>query len=117
MARTVVEEIPAQGAQERHAARAKFGKKVVLAELLALPKHRLAFGHEDSDKIRLQHVPTIAVALGEKRIACFVGIIDAEITDEALMIVVLNVLQRGFRNPFAVGVFFFGITEQSERES
>ena len=62
-------------------------------------------------------VPTIAVALGEKRIAGFVGIIDAEITDEALVIMRLNVLQRGFGNHVAVGVFFFWIAEQSEGKS
>ena len=71
----------------------------------------------DGDEIRLHHVPAATIAFGEKRIAGFVRIVDTEITNEALVIVALDVLQRGFRNHVAVSVLFFGITEQSERKS
>src|SRR5262249_41170930 len=114
LAKSVVEKIPAQGAQQGYAASAEVGKKIILNELLPLPEHRLAFAHDHRDEIGLHHVPAATITFGEKRIASLVRIVRTEITNEALVIVILDVLQRGFLNHVAVSVFFVGITEQSK---
>jgi hypothetical protein len=53
-------------------------------------------------------------ALGEKRIAGLVGIGHPEVTNEAFVIMVFNVLQRGFRDHVAVGVFLFRVGEKPQ---
>lgn len=113
----IVEEIPSHRPQQRDAAHSKVGQKVVFGEFLALPEHRNAVAHQQGDQIGLQHVPECPVALGEQRIAGFVGIGGPEIAKEAFVIVVLDVLKCSFGDLVSVDRLPVGVAEEAQLQT
>src|SRR3569833_1137628 len=116
-ARPLLRQNRTQRPQQRDAAAAEVRQEIILGKLLALPQQRYALGHERRDEIRLQFVPAPAVAFLKERIAGLVRIAETEVADEALVVVVLDVLQRGLRHHVAVGALLLGVTEEAQREA
>src|SRR5215831_13311802 len=116
LARAIIEEVPSKWPEQRHSPGAEIRKVVVLAELLALPQHGYALAHQHGDQIRLDHIPSIAVPLLEEGVACLIWIRQAEVAQEPLMIMVLEILKGRLGNEVAVGVHFLRIAKQTERE-
>ena len=65
----------------------------------------------------MQQVPTAAVPLREERVRRFVKIASAEVAQETLVIMVLDVLQSGFRDLVTVYNFSVRITEETKPQS
>lgn len=61
----------------------------------------------------MQHVPTATVPLRKERIARLIGIASAEVAQEAFMVVILDVLQPGFRNVLTIYSLVVRVAEQT----
>ena len=115
----VVEIIPAHWPIEHHPPVAAIRNPVILTELLSLRQKRRAFARQQRNQIRLHLGPVVVpVSLLQQDVRRSIVHRDRpEVADETLMIVILNVLQRGLGNGVGIGCNRIRISVQPELES
>src|SRR5690606_31702004 len=111
----IVKIIPTQWPKQQDTAQSVLRQEIVLAELLPLPKHGNAFRAQQSDQIRLESIPVCPVAFGKERVP--ITLAEAEFAQKAAVVVVFDILQRGFGQHLAILGSLFDISQCAKSQA